>query len=193
MGVVHNFALLMNHILLTFETIPHDIFFYMLHFVSGDEIKTMCDALPTFLERMEEIKDWDGDYILEIKADITEETAAFFLWHEIHWKQTKVTQYGYRTYLDGHLHSFDDNPAIVETTFPRRSYKKWYKHGRLHRGPHLPANVQLNGNATISLYYYEGGLYCMSGGYIPHPRNLAEMNETRQIMRELNILHLYMN
>ncbi len=41
-----------------------------------------------------------------------------------------------RTYRNGLLHSYDDNPAIVADN---GTYKVWYKEGKIHRDGDLPA------------------------------------------------------
>lgn len=188
----------MNCISFSLQSVSDDVFGYFLLFITGDEVKQMCVALPWFLERMKKMKDWNKDYVLEIQANILEETAAFFLLHEIHWKQTVTTELGIRTYLNGVLHSFKDQPSVGETTPSGTNYKKWHKNGRLHRDPKLPGDVRLPAyvqyNGRVRFYYYEGGLYHISG--IPfkriHPRNQAEINETRAILNELGLLHTYM-
>ena len=46
-----------------------------------------------------------------------------------------------RTYGNGLLHSFDDNPAVI---YPN-GHKRWYQNGKIHRGNDLPAIVYADG------------------------------------------------
>jgi hypothetical protein len=215
----------MNCISFSLINVPDDVFLYLLTFITGDEIKTMCDALPTFLQRMKNIKEWKEDYAFEIKTDITEETASFFLLHEIHWKQTVYyeekdfhnddyendnesqlnwIETGKKTLRDGVMHSFKDEPACENIRIylkftTQSSSKEWYENGVLHRGPKLPAMDFDN----MKHYYFEGGLYDICDGdgtFYSDPNKRGprtfleqrlEMEETRERMRELNVLHLY--
>jgi len=51
----------------------------------------------------------------------------------------------------GNLHSYNDKPAKTEN-----GVKYWYKHGRLHRGNDLPAEISPTGNKS---WYWEGRLH----------------------------------
>ena len=55
-----------------------------------------------------------------------------------------IDRVGNKRLLDkeGHLHSYNDLPAILISFL---NQKKWYKHGRLHRGNGLPAVIYANG------------------------------------------------
>ena len=58
-----------------------------------------------------------------------------------------------RTYLNGRLHSIDDQPAIINIHECVCNY--WYKYGKKHRGGDLPAYVNTDGSKA----YYWNGLY----------------------------------
>jgi hypothetical protein len=200
----------MNYVIDNLNTVSEDLFVFILSFNTGDEIKKMCDELPWFLQRMENIKVWKEDYLFECKVDISEETAAFFLLHEIHWKQTKNyvkeliddenelygTETCTETYKDGVLHSFDDKYAAKRTTTYPDYYSmtviSWYENGLLHRDNKQPAYLC----GSERRYYYKGGLYEMFKGQsqtIPNMTYGQEMEivETHAKLRDLGILHLY--
>lgn len=55
-----------------------------------------------------------------------------------------------RTYLDGQLHSFDDDPAVLT----REGRRLWYKNGKLHRDNDLPACIFVHDK-----FWYKDGVY----------------------------------
>lgn len=55
------------------------------------------------------------------------------------------------TYLNGILHSFDDQPAVTDLNGKRM----WYQHGKLHRDNDLPAVIYANGDCI----WYINGIY----------------------------------
>jgi len=58
-----------------------------------------------------------------------------------------------RTYWNGLLHSYDDEPAIVADN---GTYKVWYKQGKIHREGDLPAITR---NEIYQEWYKEGELH----------------------------------
>jgi hypothetical protein len=66
-----------------------------------------------------------------------------------------------RSYKDGQLHSYDDEPAIVFLD----GGKHWYKDGVRHRDNELPAEIWGSG----SMYYFVNGeLHRLTGPAIEH-------------------------
>ena len=60
-----------------------------------------------------------------------------------------ITNSKTKTYLNGRLHSFNDQPAVEHTD----GSKYWYKYGNCHRGNDLPAVENANGTK----YWYWNG------------------------------------
>ena len=64
-----------------------------------------------------------------------------------------------RSYRNGLLHSYDDEPAIVADN---GTYKVWYKQGKIHREGDLPAITR---NEIYQEWYKEGELH--RDNYLP--------------------------
>ena len=61
-----------------------------------------------------------------------------------------VNKFDYKcTYLNGRLHSLDDQPAVEFTS----GDKEWYRYGKKHRGGDLPAFKYING---AKKWYWNG-------------------------------------
>jgi hypothetical protein len=63
-----------------------------------------------------------------------------------------------RTYLNGVLHSFDDQPAVITVLGSR----KWYHNGLLHRDNGSPAIMSSDGTRE---WYTHGKFTCISRNY----------------------------
>jgi hypothetical protein len=57
---------------------------------------------------------------------------------------------------DGHVHRDYDLPAVLDADSPPRLGRRWYRHGRIHRGGGLPA-VHRDGGRVA--YWLDGVQY----------------------------------
>lgn len=80
------------------------------------------------------------------------------------WRRERTIGGTYCTELNGHLHSFDDQPSRVT-----RTIMQWHKHGKLHRENGRAAVIQkISDDEWMDVSWFEdGNLIRTDCGYLP--------------------------